>query len=207
MKFSSSRLELSSSCSSFPFIPSSSSKISKKPTQKSGMPTFELFFFFVSVLVLLICPFKRHFGDQSKLSNWEGRSCHDSQSEHSISSMVLHLPFPSCAATLYITLLFLINYAPSTGSFAPRRGSNFPPQGTDDSQMFKLRFHRRIRPTAIMAWIGWKTPSLTAGPIWIQYNICFFPQGHIQTSYHYLWAAVTTKNTSMSNRSANTKLV
>lgn len=50
MKLSSIRLELSSSYSSFPFIPSSSSKISEKLTQKSGMPTFELFFFFVAYL-------------------------------------------------------------------------------------------------------------------------------------------------------------
>ena len=36
-----------------------------------------------------------------------------------------------------------------------------------------------------MAWIRWKTPSLTGNPILLLNGICFFPQGHIQMSYHY----------------------
>ena len=36
-----------------------------------------------------------------------------------------------------------------------------------------------------MAWIRWKTPSLTGSPISLLNSICFFPQGHIQMSYHY----------------------
>ena len=36
-----------------------------------------------------------------------------------------------------------------------------------------------------MAWIRWKKPSLTGRPILLLNSICFFPQGHIQMSYHY----------------------